>query len=236
MAFIYLKNYTELSKRVGEDVISIIQNMDSCFIGLATGYSPQMLYEYISKKLIDLPELTEKITAIQLDEWLGLNNGEIGSCQKYINDKVIIPWKLKEEQCITIDGSIGNEQNAVEDLTSYLNARRMNVCILGLGTNGHLALNEPESSIDSTCRIVTLAPSSKEHDMLKNSEAKINKGITVGLKEIMESDEIKLLITGEQKKEAYFRLKKKEDPSSFPASLILQHKNWTCYVDESSIL
>ena len=235
MAFIYLKNYEELSKRVGDDIISLVQNMESCFIGFATGHSPEMLYEYIAEKLIALPELSQRITGIQLDEWLGLNKEDVGSCQKYIIDKVIVPWKLKEEQCITIDGSNGNDQNAVEELTSHFNNRRMTVCILGIGTNGHLALNEPGSSLDSTSRIVTLAPSSKEHDMLKNAEAKIHKGITVGLKEIMESDKIYLLITGQQKKEAYLRLMKKEEPSSFPASIILQHKNWSCYVDESSI-
>jgi galactosamine-6-phosphate isomerase len=102
-----------------------------------------------------------------------------------------------------------------------------------LGKNGHLALNEPGSKVIDSCRIVSLASSSTSHPMLNESANTVNQGITIGLKEILESREIFLIIAGEGKKEAYKMLMKRAPVEDCPASAIFEHERTTLFIDES---
>ena len=111
----------------------------------------------------------------------------------------------------------------------------MDICILGLGKNGHLALNEPGSKLNDPCRIVDLDIPSKTHKMLQNTDQNVLQGITVGIKEILESKELVLLVSGPEKKKAFNKLIDKAPIENFPASAIYQHNNWKCFVDKSSV-
>jgi len=235
ITFLKYLNYQQLSKAVGNVIVSRIERCDLCLIGLSTGFSPKMAYLQIAKHLVQKPVLAPKIRGFQIDEWKGLSGKNPGSCKDYLYKNVIRPWGLNPDQCFLIDGQHPDQEQQITAMRSSLSKRPIDICILGLGKNGHLALNEPGSSLDSTCRIVKLHETSVSHPMLSNAKADVQKGITIGLQEIMESKEILLLVTGEGKKEAYQKLITRTPIEEFPASAIFGHDKVTIFVDEAAV-
>ena len=228
-------DYPQLSKATGALMVQRIETLDACRIGLSTGFSPTAAYAYIAQQLAQKPFLIPKIQGFQIDEWYGLAADHPGSCRHYLSRHVLEPWALPADQCFLLDGRDPDQEGQILAMKKSLQQRPMDLCILGLGKNGHLALNEPGSTLDAPCRIVELAASSKTHPMLTDAKVPVQKGITIGLKEILESKEIILIITGEGKKDAYQKLQDKAAVEDFPASALYYHDNWTCFVDEAAV-
>jgi len=195
MAFLHFNNYKALSKGVAQLIIEKLETPQSTLLGLSTGFSPKLTYELIAKELAKNPKLIPKIKGFQIDEWLGLGSQEISSCQYYIQTNIIDPWQIPLSQCFCIDGLTTTPQKQILSMQNHLTKHPMDLCILGIGQNGHLALNEPGSNIMDTARIVSLEITSQQHNMLTQTEKKIQQGITIGLKEILASKEIFLLMS-----------------------------------------
>ena len=77
----------------------------------------------------------------------------------------------------------------------------IDLCILGLGLNGHLALNEPAESFDPFCHIATLAERSRGHPMLEETAVPVRQGLTLGLGDILRARRILLMVSGAAKRE-----------------------------------
>ena len=235
MAIFKYPDFQKFSEAAGKYVVKRLEESESSFMGLSTGYSPRGIYLHVAKQLVKKTELIQRIQGFQIDEWYGLSVKDPSSCAFYINQHVVKPWKLHSNQRFLVDGQHPDQEIQISEMKMVLNQRRLDICILGLGKNGHLALNEPGSQLTSACRIVELDSTSQTHPMLKNAKATVQKGITIGLKEILESKEIILLIAGKGKKEAFQKLMNKTSIESFPASAIYYHDNWKCFIDESSL-
>lgn len=214
---------------------SRIANLASIKIGLATGNSPIKAYDLIGARLKEYEDQAKKIEVIQLDEWIGIPSSHKASCHFYLEKKVIEPWNLKADQCRLLNGNAPSPDLEIDKMGKFLADHPMDLCILGLGVNGHLALNEPGSGIMDGCRKVDLASSSQQHQMLDSLGFKVFQGITVGLKEIIESKEIILIVTGANKQNAFNRLISKEPIDLCPASVLHLHNNWSCFLDISAI-
>lgn len=108
--------------------------------------------------------------------------------------------------------------------------------ILGIGNNGHVGFNEPGTSFDSETHVVQLAPSTRKANarFFSSLEEVPTQAITMGIATIMQSKEILLLISGEQKKEALNRLLTGNIDKSFPASVLKNHPNVTIIADTAA--
>ena len=102
----------------------------------------------------------------------------------------------------------------------------MDVQLLGIGRNGHIAFNEPGSAIDSSIRIVHLSPDT----MLRNSTSH-DRAITMGIKEIMESRKAILLASGSPKAQALAAAVKGPTTGAVPASFLQRHGNAFIFAD-----
>ena len=71
-----------------------------------------------------------------------------------------------------------------------------------IGENGHLGLNEPGESLQPACHISQLDARTQQHEMLKTAGRPVTRGITLGLKDILNAREVLLLVTGEGKQDA----------------------------------
>jgi galactosamine-6-phosphate isomerase len=208
---------------------------DSLHLGLATGHSPKLTYSYLSEHFKKNPSLISNISLFQLDEWLGLAKTDSGSCHYFLHKYVIAPWQLQTHQYFPLDGQHWDQEIQLSEMRKELAQKPLDLCILGIGKNGHLAFNEPGSRLKDPSRIVALADSSKKHTMLKDVKTKMQQGITIGLKEIMEAKEIFLIITGIGKKKAWTKLLDRAPIKDFPASAIFEHNNYSIFVDLESV-
>jgi glucosamine-6-phosphate deaminase len=138
------------------------------------------------------------------------------------------------------------------EFLNYINVRRANVytpgedyedvirraggldlVVLGLGTNGHIAFNEPGSPLDSRTRIVQLAESTLETMQDKFSREELpRRAITMGLATILDANRILLLAAGASKAPAFRRMLTGDVSPDIPASALRLHENVTVIADE----
>lgn len=111
----------------------------------------------------------------------------------------------------------------------------IDLSILGLGTNGHLGLNEPGPSLEPYCHKARLSKETLEHQMIASMKQKPEYGLTLGMMELLSSKKIILLITGQNKGEVIKRLLTKELSSDLPASLLWLHKDVYCLIDSTCL-
>lgn len=111
----------------------------------------------------------------------------------------------------------------------------IDLCILGLGLNGHLGLNEPAPVLSVHTHVATLAPSSQQHHMVQDLAEKPKAGITLGMGDILHSREVLLLVNGEHKRAAMQELRKPQVSTQFPASLLWLHPNAWCGADRAAM-
>ena len=232
--FRHFRDYESMSKVCADHIIQRLNSKDQFKIGIATGSSPELLYKLLGNHLNAHPELRSKIEIVQLDEWYGLPKSHPSSCHYYINEMIIRPWQLGPEQCLLLNGDKEQVRQLIK-MHESLEKYPLDLCILGFGKNGHLALNEPGSLPSSTCRVVKLTEDSKSHSMVADIGIEISKGMTIGLDEIMQSKEVILLITGNGKQKAFKKFKKGAAVRHAPASVLHKHKNALFFVDESMI-
>ena len=103
-------------------------------------------------------------------------------------------------------------------------------CILGLGKNGHLGLNEPADELSPDAHVIQLDELSKHHDMLKGK--KVEQGITLGLSELLNAKKILMLISGSGKAEILQRLMSKKVSTKLPASFLWLHNDVACLINK----
>ena len=227
MKFLHFKSYELLSEAVASHIVDAIKNQKTISLGISTGSSPKGIYENLGRYLNERPELSERIRIVQLDEWSGLSPDHKASCQAYIRRHIIEPWNLKDENCFLLDG-IADPDLEIRKMKKLLDDNPIDLCILGLGVNGHLALNEPGSDIHSECRKIKLSASSRRHQMITGIN-EVTHGLTIGLKELLESKKIYFIISGENKTSAYQQFIERVPVPTLPATSLYVHDDCSCF-------
>jgi galactosamine-6-phosphate isomerase len=118
-----------------------------------------------------------------------------------------------------------------DDLIKY---GPIDICILGLGMNGHLALNEPESYLEPEAHVARLSASSLTHPMIGSEGIKPSYGLTLGMSEILHSSLILLLISGSKKKDITSSFLNGKISTTLPATMLKLHANTVCLVDKEA--
>ena len=108
--------------------------------------------------------------------------------------------------------------------------------ILGIGSDGHIAFNEPGTPFDSLTHVAELAESTiVDNSRLFNDISEVpTKAVTMGLKSIMNARKIVLIATGKNKAKAIYNLLKGKMTEEVPCSILQQHPDCTNYVDEDA--
>jgi galactosamine-6-phosphate isomerase len=109
----------------------------------------------------------------------------------------------------------------------------IDICILGIGVNGHIALNEPAVKLQLDCHVEKLAESTLNNGMIKSLTQPPTFGMTLGVGNLLASKRILLFISGKGKKEALQQLLRREITTDFPASLLWLHPNVDLLIDQA---
>ena len=227
MNLIVVDNYEELSKVAAKEFAKVINEKPNAVLGLATGGSPVGMY----KELIKMYENKEldfsKITTVNLDEYVGHFMNE--NLFKYINVDIkntFVPnWLAKdlELECKEYDKKI-------EELGG------IDIQLLGVGNNGHIAFNEPDEELSSGTHIITLTEDTiKANARFFANEADVpRRAISMGVGGIMKSKKIVLIASGESKAEAIKGLFSGKITTDNPASMLQMHRDVTVVVDKAA--
>lgn len=169
-----------------------------------------------------------------LDEFGGLDRDDAGRCENMVRRDLVSHIDLPEPQFHTINTDAADLNAVCRDYETKTGAG-FDLMILGIGTNGHLGMNEPGSAPDSTVRRVELADSTIKAAARYVSGAQLPVwGVTVGLKQILGSTEVWVLANGRSKAEIIRRTMTGEADVNVPASLLRHHPNCWFFLDDAA--
>lgn len=233
----YCTNYEEMSQLAFDSVVKDLKSHPELFLCSATGNSPEGIYTKLEEIYHEHPEYFNELSVIKLDEWVGLKHDNPNSCEFYLREKILQPLHISESRYISFKSDADHPQKESDRIQNLIDAKDpIDICILGLGKNGHIGFNEPSDKLALGCHVAKLSSSSKQHEMTSSLITKPSHGLTLGISDIFRSKKIILLITGSGKKKIIEQLLNKNINTHLPASLLWLHKNVVCYIDSESIL
>lgn len=198
-------------------------------LGFATGSTPLGLYQLISEEAKSGRISFDGKLTFNLDEYCGVDSTDSSSFRYYMDQNLLLKAGIDPSRIHFPDSRIDPEVAARHYREEYLKYGPVDLQILGIGRNGHIAFNEPGSALESVTRVVELS-----EDTLDANRPKSRKAITMGVKEILESKKILLLASGKDKSMALMRALRGAPNSSVPASFLQMHGDVTFVLDEEA--
>lgn len=197
----------------------------------ATGHSPSGLYQELVHRSEHEKKLYRQMRVIKLDEWIGLGHSGEGTCEHYLRSNLINPLAITENRYLAFDTENPDPPEECTRMQLLLqNNGPIDLCILGLGKNGHLGFNEPGSYLQPHCHVAQLSHTSQQHGMVARIADTPQYGMTLGMADILASRKIVLLVTGEGKEKAKQRLLSGKISTKCPASFLWMHRDVDCLI------
>lgn len=231
MQLLKFETNEKLNNAGADLMISILQANKQALICAATGSSATGMY----KKLIEKksPLNTADLRFIKLDEWTGLPMDHPGSCELYLQQNLLKPLNISTGNYISFNSMAAIPTAECGRIQNYLNQNGpIDVCVLGLGLNGHIAFNEPDVILQPGVHLSLLSRTSLAHPMVQGAGVDLKYGYTLGLADILRSKTILLVVNGRHKKDILEQLFRKEISTQLPASFLWLHANAHCYYCE----
>lgn len=235
MNIIKAKDYAELSSIVADIIENQIKEKKDSFLGLATGSSPVGTYEMLRQRDIDF----SKVKTVNLDEYQGLSKDNNQSYMYFMNENLFKYINIDYNNVHIPNGlakDLDEECERYNKLLEELGPR--DIQILGIGLNGHIGFNEPNTEFTPNTHVVKLSKSTIDANsrFFENYEDVPKKAITMGIKNILDSKHIILIVNGKAKanilKEALYG----PITPSVQASILQLHKNVTVVATSDALI
>ncbi len=231
-----LESPGRIARAVLEQIKETLSEIENPVLGLATGSTPLRLYGEMIRDYNNGGFSYKKVRTINLDEYVGLDGSHPQSYRYFMNENLFDHIDIKKENTFVPNGVAKDLDAECQRYSKLVSDNPPDIQILGIGSNGHIAFNEPGSSFDSTTRVVDLTENTiKDNSRFFDSIDEVPKqAISMGIKDIMKAKSIILIATGTSKAKALRRMLTEHYAEDSPASVLQMHKNVTIYADESA--
>lgn len=226
MRFIVLESPKEIGKEVSKEFISLLKKKPNAIFGLATGSTPLPLYEALKEEYKNKEISFKEAKSFNLDEYI-----------KAPKEKDTYRYFMQTNLFDGVDFPKGsNHFPSEENMLSYdeeiEKAGGLDLQILGIGRDGHIGFNEPNTPFDSKTHIAILTDDTREANarFFSGKDETPKSAVTMGLKTICEARHIILLATDLSKIEAVCSLKNGVLDEAWPCTCLLNHPNVDVYL------
>ena len=234
MNIIKVENNEALSEKAADMIEDTLNTKENPVLGLATGSTPERLYEILQKRCQDGKVSFKHATTFNLDEYIGLAGDDPNSYRQFMNEKLFNGIDIQKENT-HIPNGVAEDPNkeAIDYEKKLADAGKIDLQILGIGLNGHIGFNEPGSDVKSRTQVVDLAKTTIEANarFFNSMDEVPTEAITMGIGTIMEASKIILLVQGEKKAEILSKVLHGDVTSDVPASFLQMHKDVTIITD-----
>jgi glucosamine-6-phosphate isomerase len=229
-------NYQELSSKATDTVVSMMGMYSNPLICVASGDSPAGIYKAISDKVIAKTLNIDHWCFLGLDEWLGLNGNDHGSCRYHLDQQLFNTLKLTSERLHFFDGATENIAQECAMNEQFIDRfGGIQVAILGLGLNGHIGMNEPYTSINTRSHLSNLDPLTiAVGQKYFNKPQPLSQGLTLGLVNLLEAKNVILVVSGLKKAAIVKEIVEGPISEAIPGSLLRNHPNYVLFLDEEA--
>ncbi len=219
-----------------EIAIQIIKKPDSV-IGLSTGRTTGPIHKALAEIYKAHKFDTSKVTFFGLDEVTNVSRDYFGSCYYMLLHEVILPLEVPMENYIMPKSQPESFDEECRWFENALAERgQVDLQILGIGGNGHIGFNQPGTAFDQTTWVSTMEPWLYERIRKETNspEGADLGGITLGIKNVMQSKRIILAANGEHKADIVRDAVNGRISTDLPATVLQLHPNCDVYVDPAA--
>src|SRR5919201_3289654 len=237
MLVILRKTYEDLSQEAARLVADRLRRKPNLVLGLATGSTPLGLYKALIEKHKRDGLDFSKVTTFNLDEYIGLPPSHPQSYRYFMTESFFKHINLDPRHTHVPDGMAHDVEAQCEWYEQRIReVGGIDLQILGIGANGHIAFNEPGSSLGSRTRIKTLSERTvRDNARFFESSQQVPKyAITMGIGTIMEARELLILASGEGKANAVKAAVEGPITATCPASICQMHRRAYFIIDEAA--
>lgn len=230
-------SYDELSAKAASIIISQLILKPDTVLGLATGSTPEGLYQHLIKKYEEGLFNFHNASSFNLDEYIGLGPEDPNSYRFYMEEHLFSKIDMPANHINMPNGmavSPEKECQAYEDKIQA--AGGIDIQVLGIGRNGHIGFNEPSVDFKTGTHVVNLDDKTIQDNarFFENIDDVPKQAISMGIKTIMSSKKIILLASGASKAEILYEMIHGKITPSVPASILQLHKDVTIICDKEA--
>ena len=232
---IKVSNYEEASDKAFEVMKEYLR--PGKVLGLATGSTPLGLYARMVKDHEENGTSYADICSFNLDEYVGLPIEHPESYYAFMHRNLFDKIDIKEENAHVPSGLGEDLEGQAKKYDEMIDAQPVDIQLLGIGSDGHIAFNEPGTPFDSGTHVTDLAESTIKDNcrFFDNDISKVpTQAVTQGIGTIMKAKNILLIATGANKAQAVKDMIDGPVDESCPASILQKHPSVTVIIDEAA--
>lgn len=205
-------------------------------LGLATGSSPFLLYEELIEGVKRKEVSFKDITTFNLDEYVGMDEQHSQSYASYMRCRLFNHIDINLDNTHIPNGLAHDLDQECNLYNETLGLHRIDMQLLGIGSNGHIGFNEPHTPFDSVTHVVKLKESTRNDNVVffNSIEEVPTHAISMGIANIMQAKKIVLLAIGEKKAQAVYNIIHGPIDESCPGSILQTHPDVTLIIDEAA--
>ena len=236
MKIIITKDYEELSAKAARVMLEAVKENPYAVLGLATGTTPLGLYAHMIADHEKNGTSYAHIRTVNLDEYKGLPKTHEQSYAYFMRKNLFDGLNIDPENTNIENGTAEDEEKECARYDALPEQLPRDIQLLGLGSNGHIAFNEPGTPFGSGTHVVTLAESTvKDNARLFDDISEVpRKAFTMGIRQIMQAKKILILASGANKADAVYKMAKGEVTEQVPASVLQLHPDCVLIADREA--
>lgn len=237
MQTIICKDFDAMSKWAAEKVAEEIRRKPDALISFPGGDTPLgMVHEFA--RMVNAGETDiSKARFVMLDEWVGLNENDEGSCARFMKDNLFDRLEKPFAEVCLFDGRADDIEAERAKHEAFIKEHGpITVSVLGIGMNGHLGFNESGVDFSLSSHIIPLHPVTRQvmSKYFGGRQLPLTHGITQGIAQIMAADTVLVIANGAKKADIVRRAIEEPVTNEVPASVIQNHPNGYFVLDEAA--
>ena len=230
MNYIVVDSYKELSRKAAQIIASVVTLKPDCVLGLATGSSPVGTYDH----LVEMYENGEldfsRVTSVNLDEYVGLDGSNDQSYRYFMDKHLFDRVNIDKSRTFVPNGLAADPAAEGEAYDEHIKSLGgIDIQLLGIGLDGHIGFNEPDSFFTKETHMVKLHESTIEANsrFFASRDEVPTTAITMGMGSIMQAKRVLLIANGAKKKEVMEKAFFGPITPEVPASILQMHPDVT---------
>ena len=227
----------EVSRYTAQRLLAKIKASPAAVLGLATGSTMEPVYAQLIEDLQQTPVDVSQLTTFNLDEYMGLSAQHPQSYNYYMYQHLFNQLDIPAQNVHLPQGLVSDAETACQAYSNAIEAMGgLDLQLLGIGSNGHIGFNEPQTCFNSRNHVVELSEQTRiDNGRFFDDQNEVpTHAITMGIQDILNAKEIILVATGRNKTEIMAQLFTSAIDEAIPASALKQHKNITIVLDREA--
>ena len=234
MKVMIFDTYEEMSRAAADIMADVIKENPNAILGLATGSTPIGMYNCLAEKCASGEIDFTNVKSVNLDEYYPISPDNRQSYRYFMNENLFSKVNIKLENTKVPAGDAPDPEVECAAYEKYIDSLGgIDIQVLGIGQNGHIGFNEPDSFLFTDTHVTGLTESTMQANARFFSEDEVmpTKALTMGMGSIFKARKIIVMANGAAKKDAVSKLLLGKITTDCPVTFLNLHQDVTVICD-----